>query len=735
MEKGRSLTDEKLEERESAGPRRPAQNLDVHKLAVAIKELNLARTNAGIYPFDHPQIAASLDRAFAALRDILAQGPPLTLGIAMDCLVVDGERLNHGNLAFRKFAAAMAGRNVISVTFHPALTKEDLFNFQRILNLTPAETRSRGGIGALLMPAGLETIAVREVDYGRFRLTDEEEISPDRGTPGQNAADDLWLDFVEQATGGRFDAAQAGDAGWDVDPAWLSEFLDAHPSASTEAAEGLEEFLAKQRGRRADPRAFRKLNELLLGVRPELRSRLLALTFDYMNEQAEPILSEIDDSLLLQMLEQARGENKAVSPALMDLARALSGYGRAGASRDLEAAGRLNKIGALFVQEKRTEYTPEDYRSTLARMGQIPERDKVELGEPAGDASTAGTEREAGEGTFKTALTFQIGEALTKKRVVSHICRLVAGLLERELDPVDYEIYAAKIAEFAPQLVQGREFELLLQMAVLFRRAAAEKPEPLSRIAEDAGQILARRCLPGVMDAFASEDYPASDRVLIDLLNGWGAEAAEEAGRRLNDQRPATVRNLVEFLKDRKDLASLPALRPLLAHEDELVRVDALAALLALGDDNSSEFLRAAFRSKSVPEALSAIALAGRFKVAETVDDLVSIIKEKPWRRADPSRTVEIIRALGKIGDARTLPVLEKLARKRKLLRAGGLRDVRLAVFEAMENFPSAERARLVRRGLKSKDSHIRAICRALQKAGDGASSRGPCGGAERSEP
>ena len=156
----------------------------------------------------------------------------------------------------------MNSRNILSITFHRGLTRDDLLEFQRILNFSTADIRRAGGIGAMMKRAGMEAISVQEVDYGRFHLTEEAEISSGAAQEGQRPTGDIWLDFIEQATGGSFAGEESGKALEDVDPAKLSEFIEANPSTVDSVTDGFKEFLAKQRGRSMDVRTIQKLNGL-----------------------------------------------------------------------------------------------------------------------------------------------------------------------------------------------------------------------------------------------------------------------------------------------------------------------------------------------------------------------------------------------------------------------------------------------------------------------------------------
>ena len=269
--------------------------------------------------------------------------------------------------------------------------------------------------------------------------------------------------------------------------------------------------------------------------------------------------------LILKMLEQAGKENKTISTSLMNMVQSLSGHRSAGGGGYAERS--LEKFDGFFVQEKQSDYMDEKYRSTLSSFSQTRMRDEAGHLEPDESSQPLEGARESDAGPERTALIFQIGEAFDNRRIIVRICRLLRAFLEQELDAEDFGAFSGMIVEHVPDLLQAREFGLLLDILTMFRRQAREKPAPLSQIAENALHVFAdpafvspaiqafvtpgvrkreigllllalgRPCVPGLMDIFVQEEFPVPDRSLMDLLGQFGTAAVDEARRRLDDPR------------------------------------------------------------------------------------------------------------------------------------------------------------------------------------------------------
>jgi hypothetical protein len=721
---------------------------DLPRLAEIITEFNRARTHSAIYPPHHPQIAESLDRAYQGIRDLIEGRPELTLGAAQDVLLLAGKPLDPRSSVFREFALALSSRNVLSITFERGLTRDDLLRLHQVLSRPPEEVLQAEGVRRLAAQAGVEHVRLQELDYSHFHLTEEIEVSP-RGVEDEKARDDrIWRDFAGQileggGSAGRKPTRLPEDR--DADPAELSAFINADPEGARAAMREYERLIARGGGGLPDPRTLGKLTVLLRSLRPELKSKFLAMTFEKMNETNPAEWEGFGDDLALQMLEQADEDKKMISPALMNLVQALSGMGKEspiqsaavgpdGAS-PAPAENPFDKFDSFFVQESRESYMDPEYQAVLDHMSRA--------------AAKGGT---AGSG-WQDAIASQFRETLEGSRIAVRLCHLLVAFLESTGEAEDYRAYSDKILGHVSDILDARDFELLLRILNTFKRHAAEKPSPLSELAEKALRAFAGpdflsravrslpsregrsaassaffsalgpACIPGLLDLFVQDERQAGNGPLIRILGGFGAAGTEAAAMRFEDPRVDTVRRLVAFLKTYGTPASVPPLRDLRRHADDQVRSDALDARLALGDADAPRDLRAALHSPNDRESRTAIRLAGMHRVAGTAVDLARLIKAGGFLRGDNRRNEDIVRALGKIGDPVVLPVLEKAVRRMNLLSSAEHRDLKAAVFESLGGYPRESLAGILRLGMRAKDPRIRAACQFLQKEPSGTSS------------
>jgi hypothetical protein len=743
----------------------PAKSLgspqNVKLLTQAIKELNVSRTNAGMYPPDHPQITRSIDRAYEILRKLNGTWASLTLGVTQDGLLLAGERLDSRNTVFRDFAAALSRRDIASITLVRGLRQEELLRFHQIMNTDPEEIRDAGGVNKMMSDAGMNHILIQTVDYRYFHLTEEEEVSQIASRESGGRQVDIWQSLVQHLISGTLAKEGQGtplDSWRSMDPIQLSQFINEHRLDPKSAVGIYEDIIRSQLGQLCDLQTMEKLNTLLHNLSPELRRQFLSATFDHVHDAANELLGGFDDDLVLEMLQNANDEGREISPTLLALVHELSSVAgpssvasvQGWSGRSFGDSGTLSpeQFRKLFDRERYESYVDAEYNSTLEHLSGVSGRATAappvsELG-----SSEPEPEADAAENKGMGALPYELQDALDEGQLTTRISGILLSLMGQEVDAEEYEVFAGKLVDYAPELLKYGEFELLLQIVRTLRRQTTSMPAPISEIAEacldsftDSYFVsktaqafkncrgrkiqelsafllaLGSSCVPKLMDMYALQEFPASERTLAGLLMHFREAAVEEAQGRLTDPRVHVVRNLLAFIQSNGDRSCIPSIRPLLQHESQHVRSDALSILLTYRDEGALEPLRTALRSKIREESSHAVVLTGLYRVGELVDDLLRLMKLTVFRKSDHKRNEEILRALGRIGDPKALPVLERLARKSWVLYPSDFLQVKLALFESLGGYPEELLTTLLTIGSRSKDFRIRNLCSTMRRA------------------
>jgi hypothetical protein len=140
--------------------------------------------------------------------------------------------------------------------------------------------------------------------------------------------------------------------------------------------------------------------------------------------------------------------------------------------------------------------------------------------------------------------------------------------------------------------------------------------------------------------------------------------------------------------------------------------MEILETLVRFQDPESTDLLRKFLKLKNAEDQLRVIEIAGMCRVADLAQDLASMVRTFSFFRADYVRNERIIEALGRIGHASAIPVLERLARTKFSLYPKQLADLKLLLFQSLRLYEAAPLAPLLRMGSQSKDTRIRTACR-----------------------
>ncbi len=731
--------------------------LDTRLLSEAVIELNISRKNVGIYPPGHIQITRSIDRAYRILQKLFEIRAEMTLGVAKDTLLVGQDYLDQKNPVYRDFALSLNQQEIASVTFVRGLTKDELVKFHRIITTKPEDIRAGGGAGKVMTDAGIPHIRIQVIDYGRFHVTEEQEIVQTRadrtesGTDKKKPGSGLWQDFVAHLTAGTLAGPGEGIAAKDgeIDPAELAQLLNERKLDAGAALQSYDRIISEHVRVRAEKKeltgeqsaTMSNLNTLLKDLHPELRKQFLSVAFQRISTHTqgvadEELLGGFPDDIVIDMISQASSEGREISPTLTGLVGKLTrahsqgfeaqhGGPEAADQGDVDFSSLIlpEHMEKLFDREQYEEYVPDEYSEMLKRLSET----AVAVGEKIPVEEYARTLED-------DHLDFQVGRALI-------------AFMEEDIDEEDYREFARKLSAIMAGFLVTGNFMLLWDISETLRRHMSEKsvkgireaaaearkvfftPEFIAKALrafemwmkdkgqEAAGLILSlgSATIPGLLDIYGKDEAPGGRRVVFNLLCMFGEAGVREAHKRLRDPRKYYVRNLLILIRRAGSASSIPVVKPLLQHQDQVVRTEALNTLLKLKDPGAVEVLRDTIRSKDPDLAFQAIALAGQYRTTEVVDDILAKIKRIVLFEADYNDNEEAIKALAEIGDPRAIPDLERLARARMLYPQRRAKMQRL-LFRTLGQYPKESIQGLLAIGERSGNAEIKAICIKLKE-------------------
>jgi hypothetical protein len=171
-----------------AAPRSVSPETAQRAAALARTLVGAAR-NAALYSPDHPAARAAITRFAAAIASATG-GDFITLGIAPDALLVDGEPVGAEGVV-AEAAAYLHARDLLRISFSGRINDDTLYALLRLLAEDVDAVRARGGIAAAWFALGLAGIEIEASD-SQSMLSEPEKVV--------DRKDDLWRTLVRLAT-------------------------------------------------------------------------------------------------------------------------------------------------------------------------------------------------------------------------------------------------------------------------------------------------------------------------------------------------------------------------------------------------------------------------------------------------------------------------------------------------------------------------------------------------------
>ncbi len=193
----------------------------------------------------------------------------------------------------------------------------------------------------------------------------------------------------------------------------------------------------------------------------------------------------------------------------------------------------------------------------------------------------------------------------------------------------------------------------------------------------EAGKILVRfgdfileRLLDNVQKVADSDERVRIMRLIIEMRQKAISFVQKQISK---DASWYYLRNLAYILGHIGNEESASALKPLLLHENERLRLEALKSIYRTGGKNRGQLLLSVLPQADDQFKRNIIETLGNAKCVDAVPELLNMLKTRsaiaPSLRADLEEKICI--ALGAIGSPEAIPVLSEIAESKSFLRIG----------------------------------------------------------------
>ncbi len=197
-------------------------------------------------------------------------------------------------------------------------------------------------------------------------------------------------------------------------------------------------------------------------------------------------------------------------------------------------------------------------------------------------------------------------------------------------------------------------------------------------------QLLPMQAVEPLCRLLGESDSTKWRKVICDRLAELCREDIQPLCNYLSDPNPSLVCHVLYILGKIGHVSTVKYLRNLVIHGDPKVREETLQILIQLGDKGKDLILKFLDDPSNVIRGKACLSLA-RVAKSEAVKPLLEIILSEDFYQRDFNEKASFFRALGETGSKEPIPILEKIAKKRKWFQRGKWNEMRLCAANTLK--------------------------------------------------
>lgn len=664
-------------------------------LAAFAKELMVVHRHFRSYPPGHPMVENALQKAVETYGRLMEQLGTISLAIAKEHLVAEILPLDKKNPFLRQTAQMFFRHGIGLVTFSAGLSTEELTRVLVLLNSKREELPE--GIEAAWEAADLPSIAIRSIRYDIFTTTGSDQSDP--------LADLLWERVARGLLEDSFSPeGQAGDV---LDPEILAQILNGkcNDEEPFDVEPVIQLLLQEEQtfpNRKIPPSIYQRLASFIGQLTPVLRDQFLQSAVGALrpdgSSPVEDILGAMRRESVLGMLQEVNRSETRMSAVLVGLLQKLAYGSSSGRGEQVEAA--METISSIFTEHSSEQYIPEAYQRKLQSIIASHElsANEFDAGTLLDTLDPYALELRVGDVILQLAI--HGGEKEGLERLAESMeemcsCRLQTGQYDQVLDiirRVDADQFPREFRDRFRAIITRTEFlqEVLNGLGVWGKTRYPAIRELIC--------TLGHPFIGPLLDSLAVEENISIRRFIINQLVELGPQAKDEVLARLDSGPWYYLRNLLIVLRSMAADSSLAVhVRPLLNHQNETVRQEALRTLQHVGDPYAQRRIAADLGSNDRSLIMTALNVAGKTRSPDIFRKILALATQGGLSQAEVELRCAAVRALGEIGAVAALPELVNVLHSSSLLRSKALTRLKSEIIRSLGSYPHAKAVPLLK--------------------------------------
>ncbi len=673
------------------------------KVLDALFIFNTSIKNIRLYPPSNPLVAGSLDRLHAVLSDLLAGEERIVFAESEKTLLISGTPLNPKD---REKPHALSLLNILlaldlkSITFIRGLGPAELARFVELIARSPENIRDEGGLSHLMTEAGIVHILPDEKIFVA--------VDKDRKILSSLDITDDQISRFFMLTHPDLDVRSDTFRKMAQDPEALSKAFEAG--------------LSKIMGQKDNLSRVQLTDNLqsMLGLLDRISTSLEGDKKEHLSKHVSRSLLEADPEIAQELTTQKM--EHILGGLLLQYLTAELALGRAGLEADgsetgnadadsrASGKGRLMQVTQKLISRLHDDRTLKD-DTLMSVLPKIIEQLLAEKEQQSVDAlierllANLKSEDPSVRGNAAKALADifdPLADAAKAALLEKTQDRLLAWIESETSLSVGYRRICLIEKDAAQHLMDQQRLSEALPVIVIFQAVAATRSgdptggaglEMITYLAsEDNVRMLVEQFADkesdrhtAAGDIFAALGNTALNRLLdmlrnqtdsdervrmMHLIISAGPKALDLIKRRItsSDQPWYYLRNLTYMLGFLGNVETAGLVQPLLRHENERLRAEALKCIQKTGGPRRAAMILPVLRDAEDSFKPALVEALGAAKAEEAVLPLLALLKDRP-PKAPLSRTTleeKICAALDSIGSPEAIPALSEIAETKK---------------------------------------------------------------------
>jgi HEAT repeat protein len=679
----------------------------------ALVFINTAIKNVRLYPPTSGTIINNIEKLHQAFLDMFEQEAPLIFAESEKNILICGKPLSQKDQEKFQVTALLnilLSFSIKSITFNKGLQKEELGTFMELLSQKPESVKSEGGLIKIMTEKNISHINLDQKVYvavdkdhkiiSSIDITDDQITKFFISTHPELAADTQNLQKMAKDPEWLLQTFQSGLSQMMAQKGTLSKL---QLSESLENMIVLLDKVAGKLDQKDRDKLSHSIGKAISTIDPNLTNHLTTQNMERLfgGVLLQYIVSELKEAKFIETHKSTAGgspEGRSITNAgktdyqnqLSYLKERLSLHLKDNKKTLLDASlmSILPKIIEQLIVQKEHGTMEMIISRLLNNLSSESEEVRAQASKALADIiESLSPERkreliERLSGQLIKWIKLETLATSSYKKICNSLQNLVRDFIHEgrftEIIPI-LDVFSNINAGILEKNDKSHEIssEIISALAskenltILFK--AFNTNDPKKQV--QSGEVLVRlgnEAMNRLLDILMSKEDSDERIRIMKLFIEMGRRAVPVIRDHLNEKAPwYYLRNMAYILGHIGNEASAIALKPLLLHKKEKLRMEALKSIHRIGGSERGPLLLSILPEVDDQFKLNIIEALGNAKCADAVNALLDILKNKPLvvksSRADLEEKICI--ALGSIGSTEAIPALSEIAESRSFLR------------------------------------------------------------------